>query len=372
MVENKQDYYELLGVPKNASQKTIKNAFRRLTLKYHPDRNKSSEAEALYKKISEAYAVLSDPEKRKQYNNKGVAGFNNVSTDDLLNDIDFGDIFGGFKFGGGSIFGDFFRGQSHVKEIRGKDLKIKVHVSLKKILKGGDEVIHFSRQVLCHACNGSGTTPGTYPKTCEVCSGSGKKVVQRQASEEAVFQTITPCSTCRGKGKVIESPCHECQGLGKVNKKESLTIKIPKGAEDGTQLHIPRYGHSASKPSHENGDLFICIVTYPNALFERNGQDLWHTETVSVVDAVLGNDLKVPTLDGFVTVTLPAGTQANEVLKVKAKGLPAQGSDRFGDLYIAIHISIPTKLSSEEKRLYKQLKQQEQGLRLINAQKGSE
>jgi molecular chaperone DnaJ len=363
-----QDYYEVLGVSHDANAKDIKDAFRRLALKYHPDRNKSSEAEARFKEIAEAYAVLSDSDKRQQYDQRGFAGVSDFSSEDLFSNVDFDDLFSGFGsgFGGESIFDNLFHRGKKPRKTKGKDLSIKVQVSLEKIFTGGDEVIHFQRQVNCKACQGSGAQAGSAPRTCAACSGSGRKVLKSENTKGSIFQQITRCPICHGQGVVIDKPCKHCIGSGKIYKEETLTVKIPKGADEGTLLRIPEHGLAATDPSYPAGDLFISIITKPDQRFQRTGADLWHVKTIDLTDAVLGSKLTIPTLKGYAEIKLPAGTQPNEILKIEGKGLPLQMSRHYGDLYIRIDVKIPNELSSNERTLYKKLRELKQKKSLIS------
>lgn len=357
MTSTQRDYYEVLGIAKGADEKVIKDAFRKLTLKYHPDRNKSPDAEDRYKEIAEAYAVLSDPDKRRQYDQKGFAGVADFSAEDLFGGIDFGDLFGdtGFNFGGGSMFDDFFHRGPRRAPTKGRDLEIMVRVPLARIATGGEEVVRFRRQAPCSACNGIGAEAGSFPRSCDACNGSGRKVLRKEQTKGTIFQQITTCPICEGKGTVIDKPCSECMGLGNIEKEETLKVTIPKGAEEGTMLRIPDHGVAASEAGLPPGDLFIVVTTYPDQRFQRHGADLWRVETIDVSDAVLGTKIKVPIMDGDVEVKVPAGTQADEVLRLRKKGLPCQGSSHIGDLNLKIHIDIPTKLTLTEKSLYKKL-----------------
>ncbi len=358
MTTTQRDYYEVLGIARDADEKAIKNAFRKLTLKFHPDRNKSPDAEEHYKEIAEAYAVLSDPDKRRQYDQKGFAGVADFTAEDLFGGIDFGDLFGnsGFNFGGGSIFDNFFHRGPRKSHSKGQDLEIMVRVPLERIAKGGEEVVRFHRKAPCVACKGTGAEAGSAARKCDACGGSGRKVLHSERKQGSIYQQITTCPVCRGEGTVIDKPCSQCMGSGKIDKQETLTVNIPKGADEGTMLRIPGHGLAASKPGLPPGDLFITITSIPDLRFQRYGADLWQAKTIKVTDAVLGTEIKIPTIDGHVDVKIPAGLQSDEVLRLKGKGLPYQGSDQYGDLNLRIHVEIPTRLSWKEKGLYKKLR----------------
>ena len=363
MPDKHRDYYEVLGIERDADAKTIKNAFRKLALKYHPDRNKEPDAEERFKEIAEAYAILSDPKKRSQYDSRGFAGVSGFSAEDLFGGIDFGDIFGdmgfGFDFGGhtgGSVFDHFFHRQRRPE--RGRDLEVQVVVSLEVINEGGEEAVRLGHPMVCDACQGSGAASGTKPLKCEACDGSGQKIISRKETKDkgsVMFQQITLCPVCHGRGSIIEKPCEKCHGSGQIEKKESLKVKIPRGAEEGMALRIPGHGLPAASAGIPPGDLYVIIRTAPDKRFQRLGADLWRTETIDVADAVIGTKIEVPTLNNSITVKVPPGTQQDEVLRMRGKGLPYfEGSSR-GDLKVRVQIKIPTDLSTEERQLYEQL-----------------
>lgn len=357
------DYYEVLGVARDADAKAIKDAFRRLALKYHPDRNKSPDAEERFKEIAEAYAVLSDPKKRADYDARGFAGVAGFTPEDLFGGIDFGDIFGDagfgldFGFGGGGLFERLF-GRRRAGPARGQDLQVELILPLETIARGGEETVRYTRPVVCPRCHGSGAEPGSAPRKCPACGGSGRKVVSRgeQRGETAIrFQQVTVCPDCDGRGTIIDKPCRECRGEGRVEKDESLKVSIPPGADEGMALRIPAHGLPSPDAKGAPGDLYVIVASAPDVRFVRSGADLWRTETIAVADAVLGTMLKVPTLDGAVEVTVPAGTQPGEVLRLRGKGLPVFGAHGRGDLNLRIEIKIPERLSAEERALYEKL-----------------
>jgi len=323
MHNEQRDYYEVLDIERNADAKSIKNAFRKLALKYHPDRNKSPDAEERFKEIAEAYAILSDPKKRAQYDSRGFAGVADFSAEDLFGGIDFGDIFGemgfGFDFGhhtGGSIFDRFMHQQGEPSH--GRDLEVQVMVSLDVINEGGEESVRLGHPMVCDACHGTGAAAGTKPLKCEACGGSGQKVISRKETRDkgsVMFQQITICPACHGKGSIIEKPCKQCHGSGQIEKEESLKVKIPRGAEEGMALRITGHGLPAAKPELPPGDLYVIVRTAPDKRFQRLGADLWRTETITVADAVLGTEIEVPTLKNSITAKVPPGTQQEEVLR---------------------------------------------------------
>jgi molecular chaperone DnaJ len=356
------DYYEVLGVPRDADAKAIKAAFRQLAMQYHPDRNKAPDAEDRFKEIAEAYAILSDPKKRTQYDAGGFAGVADFSTEDLFGGIDFGDIFGdmgfGFDFGGGSIFDRLF-GHHRARPARGRDLEVLLQVSLDRVNSGGEENVRFHRRAACPTCLGSGAAPGTEPRKCTSCGGSGQKVTTREQTRDKGsfrFQQISECPDCHGRGIFIDRPCPECHGRGEVEKEETLKVQIPRGVDDGTALRIPGHGMPSAQAGAPPGDLYVVVTSAPDARFERAGADLWRAETIEVADAVLGTQLKVPGLEGDIAVKVPPGTQPDEVLRLRGKGLPVFGGVGRGHLNIQITVHIPEHLSEQERALYERLK----------------
>ncbi len=362
MAATQRDYYEVLGVARDADQKAIKSAFRELAMKYHPDRNKAPEAEAKFKEIAEAYAVLSDPRKRAQYDQRGFAGVADFSAEDLFGGIDFGDLFADLGFGpdlrGAGIFDRLFRHRA-AGPARGGDLEVQLTVPLERISSGGDEAVRFTRTVSCPVCGGSGAAPGTRPRDCKTCGGSGRRVITRDEKKEQGslrFQQVTVCPDCGGRGSFIDSPCRDCRGSGQSDKEESLKVHIPAGIEEATALRIKGHGMPSEQPGGAPGDLYVVVSSAPDARFERAGADLWRRETLEIADAVLGTRIQVPTLSGHAEVTVPAGTQPDEVLRLRGKGLPLFSGDGHGDLNLRIQVHIPEHLSAEERALYEQLR----------------
>ena len=349
----------MLGVTKEADQKAIKDAFRTLAMKYHPDRNKEPGAEERFKEIAEAYAILSDPKKRAGYDSHGFAGVEGFSQEDLFGGINFEDIFGGlnFDFGGGNPFEGFFRRSRHAGPERGANVEVELYIPLERVASGGEERVRLGRPATCHACHGAGTEGGVAPRVCETCKGTGR--VTRRSSQEkdhVLIQQISTCPVCHGRGSIIEHPCPVCHGSGNEEQEETLTVKIPRGVEEGMALRIPGKGMPSPGAGGVAGDLFVVVRTRQDRRFERAGADLLRQESIPLTDAVLGAELDVPTLDGSASVTIPPGIQPGAVLRVKGKGLPEFGSDRHGELYLRIEVQIPEKLTSEERRLYEQLR----------------
>jgi molecular chaperone DnaJ len=335
MAQAKRDYYEILGVARDADAKAIKNSFRRLAMKYHPDRNKSPDAEAKFKEIAEAYAILSDPAKRADYDVHGFKGVADFSAEDLFGGVDLDDLFRGTGFGmpfGGGLFGDLFRRRQRATgPARGRDLEVPLVIPLETINAGGEEIVHFSRPVLCSSCRGSGAEPGTEPRKCEACDGSGRQVATREQSrkEGAIhFQQITTCPVCHGQGLFVDHPCKLCDGTGRHHKDDRLKVSIPAGADEGMALRIPGHGLPSDEPDGETGDLYVIVRTKPDPRFVRRGADLWRDETIGIPDAVLGTTLKIETLDGNVKVKIPPGTQAGEILRLRGKPVYAVAQTR--------------------------------------------
>ena len=362
MVAAQRDYYEVLGVPRDADAKAIKEAFRRLAMKYHPDRNKSPEAEAKFKEVAEAYAILSDPIKRANYDSHGFAGVAGFSTEDLFSGINLEDIFGeaGFGFGvGGGLFGELFGRHRHkTGPARGRDLEVQLLIALEKVNEGGEEVVHYSRPVVCSACKGSGAERGTASRTCEACGGSGQRVTTQEgdkAKGTIRFQQITTCPVCHGQGLFIDHPCKECDGTGKQQKDDKLKVSIPAGVEEGMALRIPGHGLPSEEAGGEGSDLYVIVHTASDPRFERRGADLWRTERLEIPDAVLGTTLRIATLNGHLDVKVPAGTQPEEILRLRGEGLVKSGGYGRGNINIRLLLHVPEHLSKEEKALYKQL-----------------
>jgi len=341
-------------VPRDADAKAIRDAFRALALRYHPDRNKEPGAEERFKEIAEAYAVLSDPNKRAAYDADGFTA-TGVSPEDLFGGTNFDELFrgAGFDFGG-DLFDRFFR-RRRGGPARGEDLEATIEVLLEKIARGGEETVHTARLTTCAACKGTGAATGTTPRNCDACHGSGQHISRRQDGAMMV-QYVTACSACHGAGTIIEKPCAECSGRGKVERDETLEVRIPIGAEEGMVLRIPGRGLPSRDASGTPGDLLVTLYTAPDLRFERHGADLWHTATLGVPDAVLGTNLDVPTLNGSANVTVPPGTQPDSVLRLRGKGLPRFGGRGHGSLLVRLTVQVPEQLSAEERKRYERLR----------------
>ncbi|HEY0721866.1 MAG TPA: J domain-containing protein [Gammaproteobacteria bacterium] len=357
MAEAQRDYYEVLGVSRDADLKVIKDAFRRLALKYHPDRNKSPDAEEKFKEIAAAYAVLSDPKKRADYDARGFASVSGVSAEDLFSGINFSDIFNhlgtGFDFGG-DLFDRLFR-RGRAGPVRGADAEFELSLTLEQIHRGGEETIRYTRLVECPLCHGSGAEPGTQPRRCETCGGSGQQVLRRGGKENLFIQQVITCPTCHGLGTIIDHPCKQCHGSGRVDHVESLKVRIPEGIEEGTALRIPGHGMPSPERGGVAGDLYVVVHSQPDQRFERHHADLWRVEMIPLTSAVLGDKISVPTLDGSLRVTIPPGTQPGSILRLRGKGLPIFGGHGHGDLNLRIDVHVPEHLSREERKLYEEL-----------------
>ena len=360
-MSTKRDYYEVLGVQKNASQDEIKSQYRKLALKFHPDRNKSSEAPEHFKEISEAYAVLSDPEKRKIYDTHGHAGVDGrYSAEDIFRGsrVNFEDIFGsgfesifesifgggGFKFGGFD-FGGFGRE-------RGADMVYDTTITLEDVLKGKREEIDLPREIDCENCKGSGCAPGTSMRTCSTCNGQGQIRTSR-SSGFSTFVTVQPCNTCRGQGKIIERPCSKCKGTGKQRAAGKFSFEIPPGVESG-EYRIK--GEGETIPNGISGDLIVRINVKPHDKFKRDGADIFYDANISMMDAALGRTLVVPTLEGTEKINVESGSQPNTIIRLKGKGLPRQGGRGRGDEHIRLVVNIPVKLDKHQRKLLEELR----------------
>jgi molecular chaperone DnaJ len=349
----KRDYYEVLGVRRDASKDEIKDAYRKLALQYHPDRNKSPEAEEKFKEISEAYAVLSDDEKRQQYDMLGHAGFDQrYTSEDIFRGTDFDSIFRDMGFG--DLFRTFFGGGFGGERVnRGQDLAYDLELTLEEAARGTEKEVEIPRTEKCDVCGGSGAKPGTSPKVCSRCGGAGQ-VQNMRRSAFGTFVQVTVCPQCRGKGRIIETPCSNCHGSGLVRKRRKISVRIPVGIDEGYQLRLRGEGEMVSNGG-EAGDLYVVVHIRPHREFMREGDDLWYVAVITFPQAALGADITVPTLEGPTAVKIHPGTQAGEVLTLKGKGMPHFRAYGKGDLNVRIGISVPEKLTSQQRALIEQL-----------------
>ena len=343
----KRDYYEILGVPRGASDQEIKSAYRKLALKHHPDRNPGdARAEESFKEAAEAYSVLQDPEKRRRYDAYGHAGVSAATSGGFDPSVfsDFGDILGDF-FGFGDVFGRRRGGPR-----RGADLRYNLELTFEEAAFGTETHIQIPRAETCHSCSGTGSATGTKPERCSACGGSGQVTFQ-----QGFFSVARACGRCRGTGRVITTPCKECGGAGQVAAERKLQIKIPGGVDNGSQLRIAGEGE-AGAAGGPPGDLYVVVRVHEHIFFRRDGADLYCEVPVTVPQAALGTVVEVPTLDGGKTkVTLAEGTQTGASFRVRGQGVPHLGSRGRGDLFVAVRVIVPTRLSAEQKRLLEAL-----------------
>jgi molecular chaperone DnaJ len=356
---DKRDYYEVLGVDKNADQKTIKKAYRKLAMKYHPDVNKDDpNAEEKFKELSEAYGVLSDEDKRQRYDQFGHAGMDGFSQEDIFNNINFEDIFSGFNFGGGqggfgSIFEDLFGGGfggSPRNRGAGRDLMETIEVTLEEVATGVSKDLDIRHRKTCPHCNGTRAEPGTDVKTCTGCNGSGH-VRQVQNTPLGQFSTVSSCPQCNGEGKIIDTPCGECHGSGLTSTVNKISIPIPAGVETGSKLRVSGEGDDGINGAPP-GDLYITIRVLEHDLFKRDGQHLYYDLPISYVQACLGSEVEVPTIDGnSATLKIPAGTQSETTFKLRGEGIKHVNWSGKGNLYVKAHVVVPKKLSEKQKQI---------------------
>jgi molecular chaperone DnaJ len=367
MSTEKRDYYEVLGVPKDATKDQLKAAYRKLAMEYHPDRNKSPQAEERFKEISESYAVLSDDAKRAQYDRFGHEGIQGrYSTEDIFRTANFEEIlrdlgFGGFGGFGGSIFDMFFGNMtgSGRGARRGADLRYDLDLTLEQVASGLTTEIEIPRTERCQVCKGTGARPGSTPRVCTECGGRGQ--VQRISSSGfAQFVRIETCRACRGKGEVLDNPCRDCKGSGTVQRTRKITVKIPPGIGNESSLRLRGEG-DAGESGTSSGDLYVACHIVPHKVFTRDENDLRCQVSVDMASAALGTTIHVPTIDGKIAdVVIPAGTQNETVLKLKGRGMPVMGSSARGNQLITVNVTVPAKLTDKQKDLLKQFKQLEE------------
>ena len=359
----KRDYYEVLGVSKSADATEIKKAYRKLALKYHPDKNPGDkEAEEKFKEAAEAYDVLSNEEKRRRYDQFGHAGVGGagqggfgggMSMDDIFSQ--FGDIFG--SLGGFSGFGGFGGGRSARRVNRGTNLRVKVKMNLQEIATGIEKKIKVKKYVACQHCNGTGAKDGKSYSTCSTCKGSGQ-VTRVQNTILGAMQTTSTCPTCEGEGKIINEKCTFCNGEGVLMSEEVISINIPAGVGEGMQLSLSGKGNAARRGG-VNGDLIVLIEEEEHPELVRDGNDLLYNVFIGYPEAVLGETVEIPTIEGKVKVKIEAGTQPGKILRLRGKGLPDVNGYGKGDLLAKVNVWIPKNLSKDEKKLVEKMKEAE-------------
>ena len=350
----KRDYYEVLGVSKTANADEIKKAYRKLAMKYHPDKNQGDKtAEEKFKECAEAYEVLSNSEKRQRYDQFGHDGlrgsgmhdYSRMNADDIFSS--FGDIFGDF-FGGGGGFSS--RRSNPNAPRKGLDLETNVNLTLEQAAEETEQLIEFTRQDICSTCKGNGCAAGTSPNTCSTCGGSGQVTTTRMGG---FFQTVTTCPTCRGTGKTIPNPCPKCHGSGRTPAKRKVSVKIPAGIHDGQAVRIAGEGEPGVNGG-PNGDLYCYVQIKKHPFLVRDGNDLISVVPISFVQAVLGAKIDVPSLNGAQKLTIPAGTQYGDLFRIKGQGMPDLRSNRRGDELVRVTIEIPRKLKAKQEKLLRE------------------
>ncbi len=352
----KRDYYDILGVNKSASPEELKSAYRKLAVKYHPDKNPGdSKAEEKFKEASEAYGILSDKEKKQNYDNFGHAAFENGGGRPGggfggFSGADFSDIFEDFfgDFGGGG------RSRSRKSNNRGSDLRYDLSISLEEAYNGKKQDIKFSTSEKCDTCKGSGSKPGHDAGSCSMCGGHGQV-----RSSQGFFTVQQTCPQCSGSGEEITNPCSSCGGQGKKQASKRLSVTIPKGVDDGTRIRLAGKGEAGSRGSG-NGDLYLFINVYSHDLFKRSEENLFFECPISITDAALGTSIEIPTIDGGkAKIKIPSGTQAGKQFRLKGKGMPYMRGSGAGDLYVQINTEVPVSLNREQKELLEKFRELE-------------
>ncbi len=353
----KEDYYNVLGVERNSSQDDVKRAYRKLALKYHPDKNQGNkEAEEKFKIAAEAYEVISDPDKRRRYDQYGHEGLRGGeargfgSFDDIFDA--FGDIFGGG--GGGGIFEDFFGGGRRQAEQRGASLRCDIAIDFKEVATGIEKTIEITKRDFCEACRGTGARKGTSPVSCPYCKGKGE-IHQRQG----FFTIRTTCPKCQGNGKIIETPCGKCSGHGVYPKKSNIKVQVPAGIDDGARLRVTGQGESGANGAHP-GDLYCDIHIKPHSIFKRQDYDIICEFPITFTQAALGCEIEVPTILGKLRkVEIPAGIQTDEIISVRGEGFPHVRGFGVGNLLVHIVVETPTKLTPRQEELLREFAESE-------------
>lgn len=357
----KRDYYEVLGLQKGASEDEIKKAFRKMAMKYHPDKNPGDKAaEEKFKEINEAYSVLSDPDKKSKYDRFGHAGvdpngFGGAGAGGFGGFGGFEDIFDMFggAFGGG-FGGGGFGGQRRANQPRkGRDLQKAINISFEEAAFGTKKKIEINKFETCTTCKGEGTKPGTSKRTCSACNGTGQ-VTRMQKTPLGTFQTVTTCEQCGGSGKIIDTPCPDCKGAGKVRKNVAISVDIPAGVDNESVIPIRGQGEPGINGG-PSGDLYIVLNVKPHKMFKRSGADLYLEIPITFEQASLGDEIIVPTLDGKVSYKIPAGTQSGTTFRLKDKGVKYVKREAKGDLYVKVNLEVPTKLNGKQKKAIQEM-----------------
>ena len=340
----KRDYYEILGVSRDATDEEIKKAFRRLAFQYHPDHNKEPGAEEKFKEINEAYEVLSDPERRANYDRYGQA-------------VSPGRGFEGFEFGGfGDIFEAFFGGTTTTAQRvpqRGADLQARLVISFEEAVFGSQKEVEIERTEVCSLCHGVGSQPGKNPQKCPNCNGTGQ-VRRVQQSLFGRFVNITTCRQCQGQGTIITNPCSQCRGTGRHRVKRKVMVNIPPGVDNGQQLRLTGEGE-AGFFGGSSGSLYIELSVRPHQLFQRDGDNIIYELPINFAQAALGTEIKIPTLTGQTIISIPAGTQAGKILRLKGKGIPRLNGKGRGDQLVKINVVTPKTLDKKQRKLFEEL-----------------
>lgn len=360
-MSDKRDYYDVLGVEKGSSQDDIKKSFRKLAFKYHPDRNKEPDAEDRFKEISEAYAVLSDEQKRQKYDMYGHAGISGAySQEDIFRGADFSSIFRDMGFGDdifsrifGGMFGGGFR-RSTAGPRRGRDIETSIQITLEQAAFGAEVELTINKLETCTKCNGGGAEPGHSVVTCPQCGGSGQ-VRRRTQSLFGQMITVTNCPQCDGRGQVPEQPCSKCKGSGLEKQRRKLQVTIPPGVDDGVYLTLRGQGESG-KYGGPPGDLYVVIRVKPHKYLERSGQNVVYALDISFPEAALGTEVEVPSLKGKATVKIPPGTQNGDVLRMKGMGVPSRYGT--GDQQVHVTVKVPKRLTRKQRQLIEELEKE--------------
>lgn len=346
------DYYEILGVPRTATESEIKSAFRRLARQYHPDVSNEPDAEERFKEINEAYAVLSNPEKRAAYDRFGHAGVQGAGGVPDWTTMDFSDIFEDL-FGFGFGFGRSAR-RSRSMPRRGADLKYRLHLSFEEAIFGCEKEIEITRDERCSTCKGTGAKPGTTPIRCSTCGGQGEVRQSRQTILGSMVQ-VTTCPTCGGQGEVIETPCPSCHGSGLERRTRKKVVSIPPGVDTGTQIRLTGEGQPGSNGGPP-GNLYLVIQVQPHKYFRRKGDDILLDLNINVAQAALGDEIKVPTVDGEAVLKIPPGTQPGKIIRMRGKGVPNLHNNSYrGDQLVVLNVEIPRNLTPEQRELFQKL-----------------